>query len=330
MKPTILVTGGAGYIGSHVTLELSRAGYGVRVLDNLSVGHAAAVPADVLHVGDIADRELVTTIVKQHGIKAVMHFAADTLVDESVREPRKYFSNNTFKTDRMVGALLDAGVRSMVFSSSAAVYGEPQKVPITENDSKYPTNAYGESKLLTEYILRHYDTAYQLKSVSLRYFNACGADPAGGAGEDHKPETHLIPIILQVALGQRERIFIYGDDYPTHDGTCVRDYIHVTDLAAAHILALEWLLAGNPTRSYNLGNGEGHTVKEVVETARTVTGHPIPTQTTERRPGDPVRLIAGAQRITAELGWRPQYTELHDIIQTAWNWHQIHPHGYGG
>jgi len=330
MSECVLVTGGAGYIGSHVVRELLKAGYEPVVLDNLSSGHRRAVapPADRLIVGDVADQELVKRLVGERHCCAAIHFAASISVAESVADPRKYFYNNTFKTSLFLNALVDAGVNAVVFSSTAAVYGWPRRFPIIEDDPTAPVNPYGESKLMSEKILQHYDVAYGLKSVALRYFNACGADPDGGIGEDHPEETHLIPIILKVALGQMAHVKIFGADYDTSDGTCVRDYIHVNDLAAAHVLALRYVLQGGATTAFNLGNGLGYTVQQVIDAARTVTGRHISTVLSERRPGDPARLVASSVRIRDVLGWRPQYPELESIISSAWKWHEEYPHGY--
>jgi UDP-glucose 4-epimerase len=324
----VLVSGGAGYIGSHVVRALRRRGRRVVVLDSLRTGHRAAVEEGLLVEGDVADQELVKRLVGEHDVGAVLHFAAEILVGESVVDPRKYFHDNTFKTFLFLNALLDAGVRRFVFSSTAAIFGDPVRTPIEEDDPKAPASPYGESKLMVERMLATYDRAYGLRYTALRYFNAAGADPAGDLGEDHHPETHLIPLALQVALGRREELQIYGADYPTPDGTCVRDYVHVVDLAEAHLLALDYLEGGGCSRSYNLGNGTGYSVREVLESARRVTGAEIPARVAARRPGDPAVLVAGSERIRRELGWRPEYTDLDAIVASAWRWHRAHPEGF--
>ncbi len=328
MSASVLVSGGAGYIGSHVVLELIRKGYKVHVLDDLSQGHRDSVPSDIITVGDISDGELLKSVVREREINAVMHFAAKTLVSESVENPRKYMNDNTVKTFQFLNCLMDEGVEKFVFSSTAAVYGEPEEVPITEEHPKNPVNMYGESKLMLEKILKYYDSAYKLRYISLRYFNASGAELEGRIGEDHDPETHLIPLVLQAALGKREFVEIYGTDYPTRDGTCVRDYVHVLDLAQAHVKALDALLKGCRSEAYNLGSERGFTVKEVIETASRVTGIDIPYRPAARRPGDPSALIASSKRIKTELGWAPQYDDLEVIVETAWKWHKNNPDGF--
>ncbi len=327
---TILVTGGAGYIGSHTVTDLLDYDEEVIVLDNLQKGHAQAVPPGILMRGDVRDPETLHEIFANYEIEAVIHFAADSLVGESAQEPLKYYDNNVIGAQRLLSAMQKHGVRKFVLSSTAAAYGEPQRVPIEESDQTVPTNPYGETKLAIEKMLHWCDAAYGLKSVALRYFNAAGAHPSGKIGEDHQPESHLIPIVLQVALGQREAIDIFGDDYPTTDGTCIRDYIHVMDLAQAHRLALHYLRRNNSSRVYNLGNGQGFSVKEVIAQAREVTGQAIPWLVSARRPGDPAVLVASAARAQAELGWCPAYTGLQEIIATAWNWHKHHPQGFAG
>ncbi|MCU1286073.1 MAG: UDP-galactose 4-epimerase [Acidobacteriales bacterium] len=322
----VLVTGGAGYIGSVVSAELLAAGHSVVVYDNLSHGHASAIPdgADFVE-GDIAEAEKVGRLLRERSIDAVMHFAAFIEAGESMKVPEKYFQNNSANALVLLQAVLGAGVKKFVFSSTAALYGDPQSIPIKEDDPLIPTNAYGESKLLVERMLLWFNRIHGLKYASLRYFNAAGA--AGCLGEAHQPESHLIPLVLQVARGVRESIAIYGTDYPTHDGTCVRDYIHVSDLAQAHVLALQ----GLETRDKlicNLGNGRGFSVREVIEVARKVTNHAIPAVEAPRRPGDPAVLVASSERIMKELGWKPRYPELETIIRSAWEWHQQHPHGY--
>lgn len=322
----VLVTGGTGYIGSVVTAELIRRGHQVFVYDNLSHGFRAAVPKKIdLIVGDIADRANLTRVITTCGIEAVMHFAALIEAGESMKVPERYFRNNTASTLALLEVLLETGVKKFVFSSTAALYGEPENIPIRETDPLYPTNAYGESKLLVERMLYWFHRIHGMRYASLRYFNAAGATEE--LGEAHQPETHLIPIILQVALGKRDSIAIYGADYPTPDGTCVRDYIHVLDLAQAHMLALE-ALAEKPQQIYNLGNGRGFSVCEVIETARRVTGHSIPAVESPRRAGDPAILVASSEKIQNELGWEPQHADLEQIIASAWAWHQKHPNGY--
>lgn len=325
---TILVCGGAGYIGSHMVAELLENNHKVVVLDSLVKGHKEALLGGKLYVGDLRDRKILDKVFTENKIDAVIDFAAFSLVGESMTEPLKYFNNNVYGTISLLEAMRDYNVKYIVFSSTAATYGEPEVVPITENSKTIPTNAYGESKLLVEKILRWCDHAYGIKYTTLRYFNAAGAHISGKIGEDHSPETHLIPIILDVALGNREKIMMFGDDYDTKDGTCVRDYIHVSDLASAHSLALKRLMNGGDSAIYNLGNGTGFTVKEMVEIARKVTGHTIPAEVAERRAGDPAVLIASSKKAMEELGWKPKYADIETIISTAWNWHKNHPNGY--
>ncbi len=324
----ILVTGGAGYIGSIVVEELIRRGYSVVVLDNLYTGHRAAVhPQATFVYGDLADRQTVRAVFETYPIDAVMHFASYTLVAESMELPFKYLGENVTNGLNLLQEAVAHGVRRFILSSTANLFDRPRRIPIDEEEDIVPGSPYGESKNLLERILSWLDRIYGFRYAALRYFNAAGASPTGERGEDHDPETHLIPLVLQVALGQRDAVTIYGDDYPTRDGTCIRDYIHVTDLAQAHILALEALDQGS--RTYNLGNGQGFTVKEVIETCREVTGHPIPAVVGPRRPGDPAVLVASSERIRRELGWKPQYPDLWTIVEHAWNWHRTHPHGYG-
>ena len=325
---TILVCGGAGYIGRHMVAELLENNHKVVVLDSLVKGHKEALLGGKLYVGDLRDRKILDKVFTENKIDAVIDFAAFSLVGESMTEPLKYFNNNVYGTISLLEAMRDYNVKYIVFSSTAATYGEPEVVPITEDSKTIPTNAYGESKLLVEKILRWCDHAYGIKYTTLRYFNAAGAHISGKIGEDHSPETHLIPIILDVALGNREKIMMFGDDYDTKDGTCVRDYIHVSDLASAHSLALKRLMNGGDSAIYNLGNGTGFTVKEMVEIARKVTGHPIPAEVAERRAGDPAVLIASSKKAMEELGWKPKYADIETIISTAWNWHKNHPNGY--
>lgn len=321
----ILVTGGAGYIGSIVVEELVKAGDSVVVLDNLYQGHRAAVhPAAEFVEGDLADRALIDAIMQQHQPEAIMHFASHTLVGESMAEPFLYLGENVTNGLNLLQSALAHGVNRFILSSTANLFDDPEHMPITETERIVPGSPYGESKYILERFLYWLDRVKGMRYAALRYFNACGA--SAERGEDHDPELHIIPILFQVALGQREKVLIFGDDYPTPDGTCVRDYIHVLDLAQAHILALRALDQGS--RVYNLGNGQGFTVMEVVNMVREVTGHPIPAEVIARRPGDPAILIASSDKIRRELGWQPQYTDLRDIIESAWRWHQAHPNGY--
>ena len=324
-KPTILVTGGAGYIGSHAVLALKEQGYAVIILDNLVYGHAdlvnSALQVDLI-VGDTNDRALLSNIFNTYSITAVMHFAAYAYVGESVQHPDKYYRNNVLGTLTLLEAMVEAGVTQFVFSSTCASYGSPQQVPIPEDHPQSPINPYGHSKLMVEQILRDFDQAYGLRSVIFRYFNAAGADPQGRVGEDHNPETHLIPLVLLTALGQRQNISIFGTDYDTPDGTCIRDYIHVTDLAEAHVLGLKYLENGNPSDVFNLGNGNGFSVREVIAVAERVTGHKIPILEGDRRSGDPPVLVGTSQKARAHLGWQPRYADLSQIVGHAWQWHQ--------
>jgi UDP-glucose 4-epimerase len=321
----ILVTGGAGYIGSVVVESLVARGEEVTVLDNLSVGHRAAVDPRARFVrGDLADAEAVRAVLGGDSFDAIMHFASNTLVGESMREPFKYLGDNVANGLNLLRAVVEHGVGRFILSSTANLFDRPRRIPIDEEEEIVPGSPYGESKLFLERVLYWLDRVHGLRYASLRYFNAAGA--TAERGEDHTPETHLIPLVLQVALGQREQIEIYGRDYPTPDGTCVRDYIHVLDLAEAHILALQALDGGS--RTYNLGNGQGYSVREVIDCAREVTGHPIPAVDGPRRPGDPPALVASSERIRRELGWQPRYPALRDIVHTAWDWHRTHPAGY--
>ncbi|MCM3411633.1 UDP-glucose 4-epimerase GalE [Metabacillus litoralis] len=325
----ILVCGGAGYIGSHAVSELLDRKEEVVVVDNLQKGHLPAVlEGATFYNGDLKDEEFLRNVFKENNIEAVIHFAADSLVGESVEKPLQYYENNVYGTMCLLKVMTEYNVKKIVFSSTAATYGEAENIPIVEHDPTVPTNPYGETKLAVEKMLKWSEQAYGLKYVVLRYFNVAGAHMEGKLGEDHDPETHLIPIILQVALGNREKIMIFGDDYQTEDGTCIRDYIHVTDLADAHILAIQKLRKDNTSATYNLGNGNGFSVKQVIETARTVTGHPIPAEVAPRRAGDPAVLIASSEKAINELGWKPKYADLHTIIESAWNWFQNHPKGY--
>ena len=327
---TILVLGGAGYIGSHTVYKLIENGEDVAIIDNLENGHLEAVhPKARFYKGDIRDREFLDSVFAKENIDSVIHFAAYALVGESMEKPLKYYDNNICGTKILLDAMVAHGVKKAVFSSTAATYGEPERIPILESDKTSPTNPYGETKLSMEKMFKWAGQAHDIRYVSLRYFNACGAHISGEIGEDHTPESHLIPLILQVPNGQREYVSIYGGDYDTKDGTCVRDYIHVTDLAQAHILALKYLDKGNKSNIFNLGNGEGFTVKEVIETARKVTGHPIPAKVTPRRQGDPAKLVAASDKARKILGWTPEHDSLEEIISTAWNWHKNHPDGYG-
>lgn len=325
----ILVLGGAGYIGSHTVYELIDAGKDVVVADNLETGHVEAVhPKARFYQGDIRERAFCDKVFESEQIDGVIHFAANSLVGESMVNPLKYYDNNLCGTKVLLESMVAHGIDKIVFSSTAATYGEPERVPILETDRTEPTNTYGETKLSMEKMFKWTGRAHGLRYVSLRYFNACGAHVSGQIGEAHNPETHLIPLILQVPNGKREFIGVFGDDYPTKDGTCVRDYIHVTDLAQAHILAMDYLMAGGESNIFNLGNGVGFTVNEVIETARKVTGHPIPAQVSPRRAGDPAQLIASSDKARAVLGWKPEHDSLEEIIATAWNWHKNHPNGY--
>ncbi len=318
----ILVTGGAGYIGSHVVKKLAESGHEVITFDNLSKGHREAVIVGKLIEGDLADKDLLNNVMKDENIESVIHLAADSLVGESMENPGKYYKNNVANGLNLLEAMVNNNVKYIVFSSTAAVYGEPQEVPITEKHPTNPSNTYGDSKLFFEKILKRYDQIHNLKYTSLRYFNAAGADASGEIGEAHDPESHLIPIVLLKALGIRESLYIFGDDYQTKDGTCVRDYIHVEDLADAHIKAVEALDNGMESRIYNLGNGEGYSVREVIDTASKVVGKEIMAKIGERRAGDPAVLVASSKKIKEELGWSPEYPELEKIIETAWKWHQ--------
>jgi UDP-glucose 4-epimerase len=323
----ILVTGGAGYIGSIVTEELINQGDEVVVMDNLLFGHREAVhpQAEFVH-GDLADREAVKALFDAHNFDGIMHFASHTLVGESMAQPFLYLGDNVRNALHLLEEAVAHDVKRFILSSTANLFDDPERMPIDEEERIIPGSPYGESKNIIEHILAWLDRIHGLRYAALRYFNAAGASPTGARGEDHEPETHLIPLVLKVALGQRDKVVIFGDDYPTRDGTCVRDYIHIVDLAQAHILALHALDEGS--RTYNLGNGQGYTVKEVIETCRQVTGHPIPAQAGARRPGDPATLVASSTKIQCELGWEPKYPDLRTIIEHAWGWHRTHPNGY--
>ena len=318
----ILVTGGAGYIGSHANKELTRTGYETVVLDNMSYGHPDFLKWGVFEEVDLGDLESIRNVFRKYEIEAVMHFAAFTYVGESVEDPQKYYLNNLRNTLNLLQVMNEFEVRKLVFSSTCATYGNPQKIPLTEDHPQNPINPYGQGKLMVEKVLKDYSSAYGLRYVSLRYFNAAGADPEGEVGERHDPETHLIPLILDAAMGKREDIKIFGTDYPTTDGTCIRDYIHVTDLADAHIKALKYLEDGGESEVFNLGNGNGFSVREVIEEARKVTGKEIKATETERRPGDPPVLVGSSEKARKILKWQPKYDDLTKIISTAWEWHK--------
>lgn len=321
-KHEILVVGGAGYIGSHMVKDLLMNGYQVITLDDLSTGHRDLLPGGTFIEGDLGNASLLGELFSRHRIDAVMHFAAYSLVGESVNKPLEYYRNNVAKTAELLNVMIGHNVKRFIFSSSAAVYGEPLDLPIMEDHPCNPTNPYGATKLAVERMLQDCDYAYGLKYITLRYFNAAGADSSGDIGERHEPETHLIPLVLKVATGERQNMKIFGTDYPTPDGTCIRDYIHVSDLTVAHLLALEGLLAGNESTVYNLGNSRGYSVREVIEVSGEVTGHSIPAIESGRRPGDPAELIASSAKIKQQLGWHARYDDLEAIINSAWKWHQ--------
>lgn len=325
----LLVLGGAGYIGSHTATELLDNGHEVVIADNLVTGYREAIPEKaIFYQGDLRDKDFLVDLLKKEKVDAVIHFAAFSLVGESVTNPLKYYENNLYGTKVLLDAMIETGVDKIVFSSTAATYGEPENIPILESDRTCPTNPYGETKLAMEKMISWAAKAHGLHFVSLRYFNACGAHKSGKIGEAHNPESHLIPLVLQVPNGKREFVSIYGNDYDTPDGTCIRDYIHVTDLAKAHILAVEYLMNGGESDIFNLGNGVGYSVKEVIETARKVTGHPIPAKEEARRAGDPARLVASGEKARKILGWEPEIKDLADIISSAWKWHKAHRDGY--
>ena len=325
----ILVCGGAGYIGSHAVHVLVEKGEQVVIVDNLQTGHRGALnPAAKFYEGDIRDASVLDKIFTENKIEAVIHFAANSLVGESMEKPLLYFNNNVYGMQVLLEAMVRHGVDKIVFSSTAATYGEPKRVPIHEDDETCPTNTYGETKLTMEKMMKWVSRANGVRYVSLRYFNAAGALPDGSIGEDHKTETHLIPLILQVPTGRRDHITVFGDDYPTPDGTCLRDYIHVVDLADAHVLALEYLRKGGASDIFNLGNGQGFSVKEMIAAAEKATGRSIKVEIGARRAGDPAQLIASSEKARSVLGWKPQFTDVEQVIGTAWKWHESHPHGY--
>lgn len=325
----ILVLGGAGYIGSHTVDRLVENGYDVAVVDNLVTGHKAAInPKARFYEGDVRDKKFMNDVFDKEDIEGVIHFAAFSVVPESMEKPLKYFDNNTGGMISLLEVMNAHNVKKIVFSSTAATYGEPKQIPIKETDPQVPTNPYGESKLAMEKIMHWSDVAYGIKFVALRYFNVAGAKPDGSIGEDHHPETHLVPIILQVASGERDELTIFGDDYDTPDGTNVRDYVHVLDLADAHILAFKYLQAGNNSDAFNLGSSTGFSNKQMLDAARDVTGKPIPAKMGPRRAGDPSTLIAASDKARKVLGWKPQFDDVHEIIKTAWNWKETHPKGY--
>ena len=325
----ILVCGGAGYIGSHAVHALVEKGEQVVIVDNLQTGHRGALnPAATFYEGDIRDAAVLDKIFTENKIEAVIHFAANSLVGESVEKPLLYFNNNVYGMQVLLEAMVRHGIDKIVFSSTAAVYGEPKRVPIHEDDETHPTNPYGETKLTMEKMMKWVSRANGVRYVSLRYFNAAGALPDGSIGEDHATETHLIPLILQVPTGRRDHITVFGDDYPTPDGTCLRDYIHVVDLADAHVLALEYLRKGGASDIFNLGNGQGFSVKEMIAAAEKATGRSIKVEIGARRAGDPAQLIASSEKARSVLGWKPQFTDVEQVIGTAWRWHEHHPHGY--
>ncbi|MBQ6919649.1 MAG: UDP-glucose 4-epimerase GalE [Synergistaceae bacterium] len=326
---SVLICGGAGYIGSHNVRAFRQHGDDVIVVDSLETGHRASVPEDVkFYEGDIRNSETLAKIFTENEIESVIHFCAYSLVGESVDKPLKYFDNNVGGMITLLEAMQKFDVKRIIFSSTAATYGEPKRVPILETDPTEPTNPYGESKRIMEKMMNWVSQRYDIRYVSLRYFNVAGAWHDGSIGEDHKCETHLIPLILQVPMGKREFIMVYGNDYPTDDGTCIRDYIHVEDLAKAHILALEYLRNGGESNIFNLGSGDGYSVMEMINAARKVTGHPIPAKVGQRRAGDPARLVADSTKARKILKWQPEITKMEDIIATAWKWHISHPDGY--
>ncbi|SDO55598.1 UDP-glucose 4-epimerase GalE [Halobacillus aidingensis] len=324
----ILITGGAGYIGSHAVRYLLNHKEDVVVVDNLQSGHRKSINVEDFYEIDLRDKEALNKVFKTHNIESVIHFAANSLVGESMIKPYDYYHNNVYGMMCLLDIMKDNNVNKIVFSSTAATYGEPKSIPIVEGNETNPTNTYGETKLAMEKMMKWFDQGYGIKYVSLRYFNAAGAHEDSHIGENHDPETHLIPLVLQVPLNQREKIYMFGDDYPTEDGTCLRDYIHVMDLASAHYLALKYLREDSPSEIFNLGNGNGYSVKQVIDVARQVTKHPVPAEVKERRTGDPAVLIASSEKAKSILGWKPQFDSLEKIITDAWNWHLNNPNGY--
>ncbi len=326
----ILVTGGAGYVGGFAARHLMAAGHEVAIVDNLSEGHRDSVPSEHFYEGEIGDRDLISRIVKERGIEAVMHFAAFAYVGVSVEEPRSYYRNNVAETLTLLESLIDSNVRSIIFSSTCSTYGETDEMPLTEESAQAPANPYAFTKYCIERMIQDFSVAYGMQYVLLRYFNAAGAAEDGSHGEDHRPETHLIPLVLQTVLGQRETVKVFGNDYATPDGTCVRDFVHVEDLARIHELAAEWCVDADPGRGevFNVGTGHGNSVLDVIRSAESITGKQVPHQSVARRPGDPPLLVASCDKANRELGWRPRYRHLDDIVRTAWAWHQRHPRGY--
>lgn len=325
----VLICGGAGYVGSHNVRAFIEHGEDVIIVDSLETGHRASVPDGIkFYQADIRDSKALDTIFGENNIEAVVHFCAYSLVGESMEKPLKYFDNNVGGMISLLEAMYDHNVKRIIFSSTAATYGEPKKIPILESDPTQPTNPYGESKRIMEKMMKWVSSQHDIRYVSLRYFNVAGAWRDGSIGEDHKVETHLIPLILQVPLGKRQHITVYGDDYPTKDGTCIRDYIHTEDLARAHLLALNYLRNGGESNIFNLGSGDGYSVMEMITAAREVTGHPIPAVVENRRPGDPAKLVADSTKAQRILGWKPEVTNINDIIASAWKWHKSHPKGY--
>jgi UDP-glucose 4-epimerase len=324
----ILVTGGAGYIGSHTVRKLKEAGHTIVIFDNLSAGHKDAIKGFDLIIGDLSDKEALKKVFDENNFDAVVHFAGSIEAGESMTNPQRFFQNNLVCGLNLLEAMLAHNVKKIIFSSTAAIYGEPEKMPIEEIDPKNPTNVYGLTKLMFEQVLDAYDKAYELKSVALRYFNAAGADSSGEIGEMHDPETHLIPLVLKTAQDKRDSIKIFGTNYPTPDGTCVRDYVHVSDLADAHVLALKYLGKNNQSEKFNLGNEKGTSVREVIESAKKITGIDFSVIETERRAGDPAKLFASSQKAQQILGWKPQFSSIEQIVETAWNWHKKHPQGF--
>ena len=325
---SVLVTGGAGYIGSHMVRLLREAGESVVALDNLSTGHAEAVANAELIRGDLRDTELLSDTMDRHAVEEVIHFAGSIIVPESMKDPEKYYANNVMATFDLLRVMHRHGVARIVFSSSAAVYGEPEQVPLSEEARTEPLSVYGRTKLIVEGVLADYAVAYGLHYTALRYFNVAGAHPDGTVGEDHDPETHIIPLIMKTLLGQREQFTLFGTDYPTEDGTCIRDYIHVVDLCRAHLLALQRMREQGGSRIYNLGNGSGFSNRQIIDAVERVTGKKLTFREGPRRPGDPAVLVASSEKIIRELGWKPEHASLEDIVATAWKWHRAHPHGY--